>query len=235
MALPASSPGITAADASQTAAAAPPSSAPVTPAPIASRFAGNGGAVRVVSGKPADLTCLAKAVYYEARGESADGQAAVAQVVLNRTHRASYPSNVCAVVFQGVNRGGCQFSFACNGAMNRPIEPVAWSRARRVAANALGGHVMTAVGQAVSFHVGSFASESSGAIARIGSHVFFMPGRGRASSPTHLLRIAGGQGAVETQEPALAATVAAAAHDAAAAVPEVVASNSQSTTPAAAQ
>ena len=145
------------------------STAPVTTpiAPITSSIS---------QAKPADLTCLTKAVYYEARGESADGQAAVAQVVLNRTHRPSYPSNVCGVVFQGVKQGGCQFSFACDGAMRRPLEPVAWTRARLVASNALSGHVMREVGQAVSFHATTLGLEEGGRIARIGGHVFFMPG-----------------------------------------------------------
>ena len=145
-------------------------STPVPAAPTAPRLA--------AAAKPADLTCLAKAVYYEARGESAEGQAAVAQVVINRTHRRSYPSNVCGVVFQGVNQGGCQFSFVCNGAMRRPLEAAAWSRARRVASNALSGHVMSAVGQAISFHVAS--GERLGEIARIGGHVFFAAGGERA-------------------------------------------------------
>ena len=151
--------------------------------------------IHLGAAKPADLTCLAKAIYYEARGESADGQAAVAQVVINRTHRANYPANVCEVVFQGVRQGGCQFSFVCNGAMNRPLEMAAWSRARRVAADVLGGHVMRAVGPAVSFQVASLGSQRLGEIARIGSHVFFMPGKARpvpGARSSRALRFAGG-------------------------------------------
>ncbi len=45
-----------------------------------------------------DVDCLAQAVYYEARGEGDDGQAAVAQVVLNRSRIASFPATVCGVV-----------------------------------------------------------------------------------------------------------------------------------------
>lgn len=192
-------------------------------------------AIRLVAAKPAELTCLAKAVYYEARGESADGQAAVAQVVINRTHRANYPSNVCGVVFQGVHQGGCQFSFVCNGAMNRPLEPAAWSRARRIAADALSGHVMTAVGQAVSFHVASLGSEHLGQIARIGSHVFFMPGKAHdvAYRPVRTLRFAGPTS--DAPSAAFATTVASAARDAVATAPVVVASNSESSPAAQAQ
>src|SRR5438105_10605263 len=58
------------------------------------------------------LECLTQAIYYEARNQSADGQRAVAQVVLNRARHPDYPSSVCGVVFQGSQRTtGCQFSF----------------------------------------------------------------------------------------------------------------------------
>ena len=44
--------------------------------------------------------CLAEAVYFEARSEPEAGQAAVAQVVLNRVQSGLYPSSVCGVVYQ---------------------------------------------------------------------------------------------------------------------------------------
>src|SRR5579863_6755197 len=75
---------------------------------------------------PGSLDCLAAAVYYEARGESADGRAAVAQVVLNRTRRPGFPRSICGVVYQGAGDGVCQFSFVCNGAMRGRRERVAW-------------------------------------------------------------------------------------------------------------
>jgi len=133
-----------------------------------------------------DLDCLAAAVYYEARGEPAEGQAAVAQVVLNRARRPHFPKSVCAVVFQGAGGPACQFSFACNGAMDRAREPRAWARARDVAARALGGYVMAAIGGATAFHGaprGAGAGEGPGSV-QLGGHVFytaiahaFVPGR----------------------------------------------------------
>ena len=84
--------------------------------------------------------CLTAAVYYEARSQSEDGQRAVAQVVLNRVRDRAFPNSVCGVVYQGAERRtGCQFSFTCDGSMNRPRELGAWDRARAVAAAALGG------------------------------------------------------------------------------------------------
>jgi Cell Wall Hydrolase len=123
-----------------------------------------------------DVDCLSQAVYYEARGESPAGQAAVAQVVLNRAHDRAYPKSVCAVVFQPASDGGCQFSFVCDGAMARPLEPVAWRRARSVAIRALQGYVMTAVGRALNFHAADASADAAAGtpVARLGNHVFFI-------------------------------------------------------------
>ena len=71
-------------------------------------------AARFVEISPSERDCLAKAVYYEARGEPVAGQIAVAQVILNRSMSSSWPNSVCGVVHQGEERGEkCQFSFAC--------------------------------------------------------------------------------------------------------------------------
>lgn len=117
------------------------------------------------------LDCLAAAVYYEARGEAAAGRAAVAQVVLNRTHSGGYPRSVCAVVYQGSGEGQCQFSFVCNGAMRSRRERAAWADARKVAERALDGYVMAAVGKATCFHAASAQAAARGV--RLGRQVFY--------------------------------------------------------------
>lgn len=98
------------------------------------------------------LQCLTSAIYYEAANEPDDGQRAVAQVVLNRVRHPSFPKTVCGVVFQGSERAGCQFSFACDGAMARVPSATAWARARMVAASALAGSVFAPVGLATHYH-----------------------------------------------------------------------------------
>ena len=121
--------------------------------------------------------CLTAAVYYEARSQSEDGQRAVAQVVLNRVRDRAFPNSVCGVVYQGSERRtGCQFSFTCDGSMNRAREPGAWDRARAVAAAALGGSVFVPVGAATSFHTTSILPWWASSLARIttvGAHVFY--------------------------------------------------------------
>src|SRR2546426_12493052 len=46
------------------------------------------------------LACLARNVYFEARGEPAAGQYAVAEVTMNRKTSGRFPRPVCAVVYQ---------------------------------------------------------------------------------------------------------------------------------------
>lgn len=99
------------------------------------------------------LQCLASAIYYEAASQSDDGQRAVAQVVLNRVMHPAFPDTVCGVVYQGSERAtGCQFSFACDGAMARPPMRAAWDKAVGIAAAALGGYVFAPVGLATHYH-----------------------------------------------------------------------------------
>ncbi len=104
-----------------------------------------------------DLTratdCLAAAVYYEA-GDDPEGERAVAQVVLNRVRHPAFPKTVCGVVFQGSERRtGCQFTFTCDGSIDRRKPTVAlWAMARAIAAQALGGAVFRPVGWATHYH-----------------------------------------------------------------------------------
>jgi hypothetical protein len=123
-----------------------------------------------------DLDCLTQAVYFEARGEPARGQAAVAQVVLNRVRHPAFPRTVCGVVYQGAANGGCQFSFACDGSMRRGREVEAWARARQIAARALSGFVLPDVGGATYFHAASVHpgwGPNMLRVAQVGLHVFY--------------------------------------------------------------
>lgn len=96
----------------------------------------------------AEERCLDEAIYFEARGESEAGQAAVAQVVLNRVESGHYPASICGVVYQNRRRhNACQFSFACQGKTLRVAEPVSWTTAVRIAREVLlGGDYSAEVG-----------------------------------------------------------------------------------------
>ncbi len=98
------------------------------------------------------LQCLTTAIYYEAATEPDEGQRAVAQVILNRVRHPAFPSTVCGVIYQGSERRGCQFSYACDGSMARAPSRDYWARAQRVAAAALSGNVFAPVGLATHYH-----------------------------------------------------------------------------------
>lgn len=67
------------------------------------------------------LDCLARNVYYEARGESYEGQLAVALVTLNRVENGLFPNTICGVVNERKLKHGfevCQFSWRCESHTN---------------------------------------------------------------------------------------------------------------------
>ncbi len=129
------------------------------------------------------LDCLTAAIYYEARSESLDGQRAVAQVVLNRARHPAFPNSVCGVVYQGSNRStGCQFSFTCDGSMQRGVRNAAgWETARQIAQAALSGYVYGPVGLATHYHTTAIRPWWAPSLTRaitIGAHIFYRwPGR----------------------------------------------------------
>ncbi len=122
--------------------------------------------------------CLAKAIYFEARGEPAKGQAAVAQVVLNRALTKGFPRTVCDVVYQGKHRKtGCQFSFVCDGQPDRITERKAWETAKKIADDvAHGWRRSSALTNATHYHatyVKPYWAPTMKRLARIGQHVFY--------------------------------------------------------------
>ena len=123
------------------------------------------------------LNCLTQAVYYEAAGEGPDGERAVAQVVLNRMRHPGYPASVCGVVYQGSERGtGCQFTFTCDGSLLRTPAAALWTRARKIADDALSGNVFAPIGHATHYHadyVLPYWADSLDKTVQIGRHIFY--------------------------------------------------------------
>lgn len=120
--------------------------------------------------------CLATAGLYEA-GDDERGQRAVIQVVLNRVRAPSFPSTVCGVVYQGAELPtGCQFSFTCDGSLQRRPERSGWVAARRLATRALAGEVFRPVGAATHYHADwtvPYWIGSLDKIAQVHSHIFY--------------------------------------------------------------
>ena len=122
--------------------------------------------------------CLAEAVYFEARSEPEEGQAAVAQVVLNRVKSGLYPTSICGAVYQNRHRHlACQFTFACEGKALRINDTVSWERAKRVASAVLEGKTYLAdVGGATHYHanyVRPYWARRLKKMDVIGRHIFY--------------------------------------------------------------
>ena len=126
-----------------------------------------------------DVSCLADAIYFEARGEPVSGQEAVAQVILNRTVSGIYPKSVCGVVYQNKHkRNACQFSFACDGKPDKKKnEMAAWKRAKAIAsAMASGEKRVSSLETATHYHATyvkpRWASKMK-RLSKIGRHIFY--------------------------------------------------------------
>ncbi len=121
--------------------------------------------------------CLTLAIAYEAGYEPLAGQQAVAEVVLNRTQHPAYPKSVCGVVFQGsARKTGCQFTFTCDGALNRRLSDSVMNGSRLVALSALAGTGPRLVAGATHYHadyVSPYWAPSLIRVAKIGAHIFY--------------------------------------------------------------
>ena len=126
------------------------------------------------AGAPLDEqgNCLATAVYFEARGESLEGQLAVARVVINRALSLKYPPDICGVVKQPA-----QFSFVRHGQF--PLintQSAAWARAQGIARLAM-ANVVPSVGNDVLWYHATYVDPSWGhrlnRAEQIGLHIFY--------------------------------------------------------------
>ncbi len=122
--------------------------------------------------------CLAEAIYFEARSEPEEGQAAVAQVVLNRAKSGLYPTSVCGVVYQNRHRHlACQFTFACEGKSLRITEQESWRTAVRIAHEVTYGKTyLSDVGSSTHYHanyVRPYWAKRLKKMDVIGRHIFY--------------------------------------------------------------
>ena len=126
----------------------------------------------------AEQKCLAEGIYFEARGEDVKGQAAVAQVILNRVRNPTYPSTICGVVYQNRSwRNRCQFSFACDGTRPRVRSQHHYRVAQEVGMAVTAGKVfIPEVGSSTHYHatyVNPRWARSMEKMKKIGLHIFY--------------------------------------------------------------
>ncbi len=126
----------------------------------------------------AEQKCLTSGIYFEARGESVKGQAAVAQVILNRVRNPAYPNTICGVVYQNEDwRNRCQFSFACDRIPDLVLAPWHWKTAKEIAMAVTAGKIwLPEVGSATHYHA-TYVKPNWGPtmkrVAKIGTHIFY--------------------------------------------------------------
>lgn len=140
-----------------------------------------GGLARVnletTSKLASEQKCLAEAIYYEARSESLAGQQAVAEVIANRTHSKFYPGSICGVVYQGSNlKTGCQFTFTCDGSLNRAPRGESWRQAQKIAKTVMLGQNRKMTSSATHYHTVNVLPVWSASLVetkRIGAHIFY--------------------------------------------------------------
>ncbi|MGN6589647.1 MAG: cell wall hydrolase [Sphingomicrobium sp.] len=116
--------------------------------------------------------CLATAVYFEARGESLEGQLAVAHVVMNRASSGRYPPDWCGVVKQPA-----QFSFVRHGEFPYvDTNSQAWQKAEAIAELAA-ANIVPSVGSDVLWYHADYVApnwrRSLQEVQQIGAHIFY--------------------------------------------------------------
>ena len=117
-----------------------------------------------------EMRCLAGAIYFEARGESLEGQLAVGEVVINRSKSGRFPSSYCGVVYQP-----SQFSFVRGGSMPAVrTNSQDWREAIAVAHIAHQGAWESEVSDALYFHATHVSPRwRLKRLARLDNHIFY--------------------------------------------------------------
>ncbi|MFJ4346267.1 cell wall hydrolase [Pseudomonas sp. NPDC089401] len=98
------------------------------------------------------ITCLARTIYWEAKGADEKDMSAVASVVINRLGKDGFPDTICGVVKQGVESKACQFSWWCDGRSDQVEEAGRYDVAKEIARKALNQQLKDSTGGALYFH-----------------------------------------------------------------------------------
>lgn len=128
--------------------------------------------------------CLAKNLYFEARGQPLEGQLAVALVTINRVKSARFPNSICNVVWQqNHSRTGklvAQFSWTLDGKSDVPVNTRAWNSSYRLADVILSGGSINSfydfTDGALFYHavyVAPYWKHEMELVTAIGDHIFY--------------------------------------------------------------
>ena len=148
-----------------------------------------------------EMHCLAKNIYFEARGETLEGKIAVANVTMNRVNSPNYPNTLCGVVYQAKHskwwqehngslvpiRNQCQFSWYCDGKSDRLYLTTssgtvikdnmnAWVDSIHIAEEAIRGNLIDITQGALWYHadfVQPYWSTHYKEVTKVGAHIFY--------------------------------------------------------------
>jgi spore germination cell wall hydrolase CwlJ-like protein len=125
------------------------------------------GAAETLDG---DMKCLAGAVYFESKGESLEGQLAVARVIINRAKSGRFASSLCGVVYQPG-----QFSFVRGRGMPTiPMASESWRQAVAIAQIAMQDSWNSKAEGALFFHARRVSPGwGKRQLAAIDNHIFY--------------------------------------------------------------
>ena len=129
------------------------------------------------------LTCLARSIYWEAKGKDTPEMEAVASVVMNRLGHEGFPDTVCAVVKQGSETKSCQFSWWCDGKADQVKEDSEYALAKEIAGKALNRQLPDRTRGALYFHdrnVHPSWAKAYRNTAQTGRFLFYKPAGGDA-------------------------------------------------------
>ena len=136
------------------------------------------------------LVCLSLNIYHEAKNQSIVGQAAVAEVVMNRVADDRYPNTICEVVKQGPHRPSwkdpnkehpirhkCQFSWYCDGKSDNPKDDIHWKRAKEIARLVFYDRIVIDVTEGATHYHATYVkpawAKTKTRTTRIESHIFY--------------------------------------------------------------
>lgn len=146
--------------------------------------------ISVYADTDSEIECLAKNIYFEARGENAMGQFAVAAVTLNRVESDKFPDSICGVVYQArmrpswkdpnkliPSRHRCQFSWYCDGKPDEIDDLKAYEKAIQIANISIKGAIKDVTSGSLFYHnhnVDPHWNDEMLLTANIGKHKFYI-------------------------------------------------------------
>jgi len=128
--------------------------------------------------------CLALNIYFEARNSNLADQAAVSNVVMNRTNDRRYPDTICGVVYQGERdtngnmiRHRCQFSWYCDGKSDVPTDTDLWVRVQMLAWYMIEENMYRGLAEGATHYHANYVNPEWNRdlqlVGRIGEHIFY--------------------------------------------------------------